>query len=160
MRSTVPGLFGPALSGPGLFGPGLFGPGSFGRCFIAFGLIALLGACAASERAEAIYLQQHLATTALTETIVAAEAEDPELAERLYGTESELDDANAPLRQAGYRKLYGGEVEGELEWAILDSLDGCAAKTQEVEILLWRVDPETAKYFLGGADIASAASEN
>ncbi len=74
--------------------------------------------------------------------------------------ESEFDDACALLRQAGYRKMYGGEVDGELEWAILDSLDGCAAKTQEVEILLWRVDPETAKYFLGGADIASAASEN
>ncbi len=129
-------------------GPDSFGPGLFGRCFIAVGLIALLGACATSERAEAIYLQQHRATTALTETIVAAEAEDPELAERLYGTESELDDACAPLRQAGDRKLHGGEV------------DGCAAKTQEVEIRLWRVDPETAKYFLGGADIASAASEN
>ncbi len=150
MRSTVPGVF----------GPGLFGPGLFGRCFIAFGLIALLGACAISERAETIYLQQHRATTALTETIVAAEAEDPELAERLYAAESELDDACAPLRQAGYRKLYGGEIDGELEWTILDSLGGCVAKTQEVEILLWRIDPETAKYFLGGADIASAASEN
>ncbi len=139
---------------------GLFGFGLFGRCFTAFGLIALLGACATSERAEAIYLQQHRATTALTETIVAAEAEDPELAERLYGTELELDDACAPLREAGYRKLYGGEVDGDLQWVILDSLDGCAAKTQEVEVLLWRVDPETAKYFLGGADIASAASEN
>ncbi len=138
----------------------LFGPGLFGRCCAALGLLALLGACATSERAGAIYLQQHRATTALTETIVAAEAEDPELAERLYATESELDDACAPLRQAGYRKLYGGEVDGELEWAILDSLDGCAAKAQEVEILLWRIDPETAKYFLGGADMASAASEN
>ena len=141
-------------------GPDSFGPVSFGRCFAAFDLLPLLGACATSERAEAIYLQQHRATTALTETIVAAEAADPELAERLYGTESELDDACAPLRQAGDRKLHGGEVDGELAWAILDSLDGCAAKTQEVEIRLWRVDPETAKYFLGGADIASAASEN
>jgi hypothetical protein len=134
--------------------------GLFGHCFTAFGLIALLGACATGERAEAIYLQQHRATTALAETIVAAEAEDPELAERLYDTESEIDDACAPLRQAGYRKLYGGEVDGDLQWVILDSLDGCAAKTQEVEVLLWRVDPETAKYFLGGADIALAASEN
>ncbi len=82
MRSTGPDSF-----GPDSFGPGSFGPGLFGRCFTAFGLIALLGACATSERAEAIYLQQHRATTALTETIVAAEAEDPELAERLYGTE-------------------------------------------------------------------------
>ncbi len=49
MRSTVPDLFGPALFGPGMFGPGLFGLGLFGRCFIAFGLIALLSACAASE---------------------------------------------------------------------------------------------------------------
>ncbi len=145
MRSTVPGCFGLGL---------------FGRCFTAFGLIALLGACAISERAEAIYLRQHRATTALNETIIAAEAENPELAERLYGTESEFDNACTALRRAGYRKMYGGEFDGGLEWAILDSLDGCAAKTQEVEALLWRVDPETAKYFLGGADIASAASEN
>ncbi len=40
------------------------------------------------------------------------------------------------------------------------ALASCAAKTQEVEVLLWRVDPETARYFLGASDIASAASEN
>ncbi len=135
-------------------------PGLMGRCCAAIGLLALLGACAPSERAAAVYLQQHRATTALTESIVAAEAEDPALAERLYVTESELDDACAPLREAGYRELYGDEVDSVLEWAIAASLEGCAAKTQEVEILLWRVDPETARYFLGDSDIASAAKRN
>ena len=46
-------------------------------------ILAPLGACAIGERAEAIYLQRHRATTALTETIVAAEVEDPELYESL-----------------------------------------------------------------------------
>jgi hypothetical protein len=140
MRSTIPGLI--------------------GRCCAALGLLALLGACATSERAEALYLQQHRATTALTETIVVAETEDPALAERLYVSETELDEACAALREAGYRKLYGDRVDSALEWAIVESLDVCAAKTQEVEILLWRVDPETARYFLGAADMASAASPN
>jgi len=111
MRGTISGLFGFAL---------------FGRCFTAFGLIALLGACATSERAEAIYLQQHRATTALTETIVAAEAEDPELAERLYGTESELDDACAPLRQAGDRKLHG--ARSTASWSERSSIPSTAAR--------------------------------
>ncbi len=131
-----------------------------GRCAAALGLLALLAACDMSERAEALYLQQHRATTALTETIVVAETEDPSLAERLYVSESELDEACAPLREAGYRKLYGEEVDSALEWAIVESLDACAAKAQEVELLLWRVDPETANYFLGGADMASAGTQN
>ncbi len=134
--------------------------GAFGGCLAVLGLVTGLGGCTLSERAETVYLQQHRASTALTETIVFVEEADPKLADSLYETESALDDACAPLREASYRKLGGETIDSDLEWAIVDSLDGCAAETQEVERLLWRIDPETARFFLGTPDLASAAQPN
>ena len=131
-----------------------------GRRCAAVGLAAFLGACALSERAEIIYLDQHHATIALIEAIEVAEADDPALADRLYGTEGDLDEACAPLREASYRKMSGRELDGALQRAILDSLDGCAAKTREVEGLLWRVDPETATYFFPSQNVASVGTAN
>ena len=131
-----------------------------GRRCAAVGLAAFLGACAIGERAETIYMEQHHVTIALIEAITVAEADDPALADRLYGTENDLDDACAPLREASYRKMSGRELDGALRRAILDSLDGCAAKTGEVVGLLWRVDPETAAYFSPSQNLASAGTAN
>ncbi len=145
--------------GRGRLGDCLLGS-TWGRCCAAAGLAALLGACTLSQRAETIYMDQHHVTIALIEAIEVAEAGDPALADRLYGTEGDLDEACAPLREASYRKMSGREMDGALQRAILDSLDGCAAKTREVEGLLWRVDPETATYYFPGQDVASAATAN
>ncbi len=134
--------------------------GFWGRRCAAVGLAAFLGACAIGERAETVYMDRHHVNIALIESIAVAETEDPALADRLYGTESDLDQACAPLREASYRKMSGRELDGALEIAILDSLDGCAAKTREVEGLLWRVDPETATYFFPSQDLASAGTAN
>ena len=131
-----------------------------GRRCAAVGLAAFLGACAISERAETIYMDQHRVTIALIEAITVAEADDPALADRLYGTETDLDEACAPLREASYRKMSGRELDGALQSAILDSLDGCAAKTREVVGLLWRVDPATAAYFFPSQDLASVGTAN
>jgi hypothetical protein len=133
---------------------------SWGRRIVAAGLAAALGACAISERAEAIYMDQLHAATALIDAIAAAEASDPALADRLYGTENDLDDACAPLREAGYRKMSGQKLDGALERAILGTMDGCAAKTREVVSLLWQVDPETAAYFFPDRELASAGATN
>ncbi len=141
------------------YGRGRLG-GYWGRRYAAVGLAAFLGACALSERAETIYMDQHHVTIALIEAITVAEADDPALADQLYGTETDLDEACAPLREASYRKMSGRELDGALQRAILESLDGCAAKTREVEGLLWRVDPETATYFFASQDVASAATAN
>ncbi len=137
---------------------------AFGGCLAVLGLVAGLGGCTLSERAETVYLQQHRASTALIETIVFAEEADPKLADSLYDTESALDDACAALREASYRKMGGEAIDSDLEWAIVDSLDGCAAKTQEVELMLWRIDPETARYFLRPpewlrSDLAAASTQ-
>jgi hypothetical protein len=132
----------------------------WGQRIAAAGLAAALGACAIGERAETIYMDQQHAATALIDAIAVAEASDPALADRLYGTENELDDACAPLREAGYRKMSGQEMDGALERAIWRSMDGCAAKTREVVNLLWRVDPDTAAYFFPDRDVASARAAN
>ncbi len=132
----------------------------WGRRCAAVGLAGFLGACAIGERAETIYMNQHHATIALIEAITVAETGDPALADHLYGTENALDEACAPLREASYRKMSGRDMDGVLQRAILDSLDGCAAKTREVESLLWRVDPETATYFFPSRNVASAGTAN
>ena len=133
---------------------------SWGPRIAAAGLAAALGACAISERAKTIYMDQQHAATALIDAIAVAEASDPALADRLYGTENDLDDACAPLREAGYRKMSGQEMDGALERAIWHTMDGCAAKTREVVSLLWRVDPDTAAYFFPDRDVASARAAN
>ena len=138
--------------------------GAFGGCLAVLGLVTGLGGCTLSERAETVYLQQHRASTALTETIVFAEEADPKLADSLYDTQSALDDAYAALREASYRKMGGETIDSDLEWAIVDELDGCAAKTHEVERMLWRIDPETARYFLlppelRRSDLAAASTQ-
>lgn len=129
----------------------------WGPRIAAAGLAAALGACAISERAETIYMDQQHAATALIDAIAVAEASNPALADRLYGTENDLDDACAPLRQGGYRKMSGQEMDGALERAIWRTMDNCAAKTREVVSLLWRVDPDTAADFFPVRDVASAS---
>ena len=123
-------------------------PGRIGGAFAALGLIALLGACALSDRAESLYLRQHRVAAALAETIVMNETRDPLLADSLYGAETDLNEACAPLRRAGYLRFAGEEIDSELEWAIVNSLDGCAAKTAQTETLLWRISPEITAFFL------------
>ncbi|MFQ6018724.1 MAG: hypothetical protein ACE5KF_11080 [Kiloniellaceae bacterium] len=130
------------------------------RCGAATVIVAVLGGCTLNERAEAVYLRQQRASTALIEAIVAAEDENPALAESLYDTEAAFNDVCAPLRRASYRRLYAEEIEGDLEWAIFLALEDCASKTGDVERLLWQVDPENARYYLGSPDLASAPEQD
>jgi hypothetical protein len=114
----------------------------------ALGLVAVLGGCALSERAETLYLRQHKVATALAEMIVANEIRNPDLAEALYAAEAEFDQACGPLRRAGYLRLQAEEISTQLEWEIVNSMGRCARKTEEMEDLLWRINPEIAAFFL------------
>jgi len=134
------------------------GTGGIGRRVAALGLVAALGGCALGERAETLYLRQHRAATALAETIAVNETENPPLAESLYTAEAEFDQACEALRRAGYLRLQAEEISSELEWDIVKSLDGCALKTEEMEGLLWRVNPDIAAYFLPTPAVASEQS--
>ncbi|MFQ5775829.1 MAG: hypothetical protein ACE5GS_15005 [Kiloniellaceae bacterium] len=122
-------------------------------------LLAALGGCALGARAEAVYLQQHKASGALAETILAVETDQPALAEELYGLEDELGAACAPLREAGHRRWFGQEVDGDLEWAVVRALDTCEAKAREVERLVRWASPEAAGYSLAGPEHPAAGAD-
>ena len=125
-----------------------------GRC-AALGLVAMLSACALSERAETLYLRQHRVAATLAETIASNEERDPPLADTLYAAEADLNAACEPLRHAGYLHLQAKEIDDELEWAIVNSLEACAARTDATEALLWRLSPDIAAFFLPPPSSAS-----
>ncbi len=116
---------------------------------IAAFLAAALTGCAVGERAETLYLYQHRLLVALTTAIVAMEPHDPELADRLYDSEDELNKVCRALWRAGRRWIEKHEIDGDLRWQVFTSLDACAERTREVETLLWEIDPETAERYLG-----------
>ncbi len=123
---------------------------------IAAFMAAALAGCAVGERAETLYLYQHRLLVALTSTIVTIEPHDPELADRLYDSEDELNTVCRALWRAGSRRIEAQEIEGGLRWQVFASLDACAEKTREVETLLREVDPEAAERYLGDGDHPSA----
>lgn len=134
------------------------GMNRIGGCCAAVGLMATLGACALSDRAETLYHRQHRVAAALAETIVINETRDPLLADSLYGTETDLNEACAPLRRAGYLRFQDEEIDSALEWEIVNALDGCAAKTDQTETLLWRISPEITAFFLPPSTVATRTS--
>ncbi len=115
-------------------------------------LAAAPSACTVGERAEALYLHQHRLLAALTTTINAIEPGDPDLADRLYDKEDELNLACRALWEAGERRVEAREIQDGLRWRVFAILESCAEKSREVEALIWRVDPDTAEIYLGGRE--------
>ncbi len=112
-------------------------------------LVTALGACSIGVHAEALYSFQHRVLAALTSTITAVEPDHPDLADHLYDKEDELYSACQALWEAGKRRIEGREIEDDLRWQVFVILESCAEKTREVEALVWRVDPDTAEFYLG-----------
>ena len=110
--------------------------------------LAALAGCSVGDRAKALLVQQNRTLAALTLTIAAVEERDPELADRLYDTEDDLNGACEPLLRAGSRKLQDKEIGDDLEWQVYDSLELCEEKTLEVARLLWVLDPDSAGRYL------------
>ena len=110
--------------------------------------LAALAGCSVRDRAKALLVQQNRTLAALTLTISTVEERDPDLADRLYDTEDDLNGACGPLLQAGSRKLQNKEVGSDLGWQVYDSLDLCEQKTLEVARLLWVLDPDSAGRYL------------
>ncbi len=122
---------------------------------IRLGLIAAfmataLAGCAARERAETLFLYHHRLLIALISTIDTIEPYEPELADRLYDSEDELNTVCRALQQASSRRIEGREIEDGLRWQVFASLNACAEKAREVETLLREIDPETAEQVLLG----------
>ncbi len=115
-------------------------------------LAATPSACTVGERAEALYFHQHRLLAALTSTINVVEPDDPDLADRLYDSEDELNSACRALWEAGARRVEAREIGDGLRWQVFTILESCAEKTREVEALIWRVDPDTAEIYLGAPE--------
>ncbi len=94
-------------------------------------------------------MYQHRLLTALTYVINVVEPDDPDLADRLYDSEDELNSACRALWEAGERRVEAREIGDGLRWQVFTMLESCAEKTREVEALIWRVDPDTAEIYLG-----------
>ncbi len=144
--------------GAGSVAGNLFGEGTILRTTlrtIQLGLIAAfiaaaLAGFAAVERTETLYLYQHRILVVLISTIDTIEPYDPELADRLYDSEDELNTVCRALQQASSRRIEGREIEGDLRWRVFVSLNACAEKAREVETLLREIGPETAEQVLLG----------
>ena len=118
---------------------------------LAAGVLVMgLAACGTmNAEAEDVFLKQNQVSSALMQAIMAAELEDPGLADRLYGQEAELRHACGPLQKAGYQDLHAEEVDGSTKLAAFNALRACAVKSTELVQLIWQVDPVTAKGYLG-----------
>lgn len=113
--------------------------------------------CASMQRdAEAVYLQQHQVSAALTEAIFTAEPENQDLVDRLYGAESELREACSALQQVGYRKYTNEPIDSFLALNAFASVDHCAAKTAEVARLIRLVDSAAAAAWFEDGDFHRA----
>ncbi len=86
---------------------------------IAAFMAAAFAGCAVGERAETLYLYQHRLLVALISTIDTIEPHDPELADRLYDSEDELNTVCRTLQQASSRWIEGHEIEGGLSHVVV-----------------------------------------
>ena len=118
------------------------------RIILTGAALATLAGCSTEARANALYLHQNKTLSALTTAIDAIEPKDPDLADRLYDTEDELQAACAALMEAGVRRVHAQEIDGDLKWRVFQELDDCERKTYEAERMLWDVDPDSAGRYL------------
>ena len=116
-----------------------------------------LGGCAAMTEGDEVFLQQHRATVALTQAVMAAEFENPDAVDVLYEGEAALNDACAPLQSVAYRRSNNESVYPWHKMAAYESLEACMVQIHVIEDLLWRVDPETAEHYLNPSVVSASA---
>ena len=84
------------------------------------------------DRAAAVFTYQNQVSAALAETIVEAETYELPLLDALYMVEEQLNEACAPLQEAGRRHIEGEELGGLLQIAVYNALESCKSKSEEV----------------------------
>jgi hypothetical protein len=132
---------------------------SFRTALAGLAMAVSLGGCASMTGGDRIFLQQHQATVALTQAVMAAEYDNPDAVDVLYDGEMALNQACGPLQAVAYRKSNDETVYPWHHMAAYDSLDDCNAQIEAVEDLLWRVDPETAGHYLGRSLISARVEQ-
>ncbi|MGI9388129.1 MAG: hypothetical protein ACR2OX_11925, partial [Methyloligellaceae bacterium] len=108
---------------------------------------------------ETVFVDQNKAAAALGTMLMEAEMQDPKQTDRLYGAETTLAEACAPLRRAAQRKMADEEVSFELELRIFNSLDRCATETKRVEQMVWETNPEVGQFYLTSASAGTQAGK-
>lgn len=84
------------------------------------------------DQAAAIFTYQNQVSASLAQTIGEAEAHGLPLLDALYTVEEQLNEACAPLQEAGRRHMDGEDLSSFLQIAVYNAMDGCAAKSEEV----------------------------
>ena len=96
---------------------------------------------------------------ALTHAVMAAEFDNPDVADMLYESESALNQACGALQSVAYRKSNNETVYPWHHMAAYGALETCSAQIHAVEDLLWRVDPETAEHYLDQALVSASVDQ-
>lgn len=84
------------------------------------------------ERVTTIFTAQNQVSAALAEKIIEAEVENVAILDALYAVEEQLNDACAPVQEAGRRHIDGEALSGMLQINVFNTMDDCEAKTEEV----------------------------
>lgn len=131
---------------------------AWGVRFALLVAMALTG-CASMRQGDQIFLQQNRASTALTQALLVAEAENPDTLDLLYDNEAALNEACAALQEVAYRRMQEEPVAPWLKFAAFGDLEGCATQSRAIEELLWEIDPETATHYLDPPLVSAMAEQ-
>src|SRR3546814_10503415 len=83
------------------------------------------------DQVAAIFTYQNQVSASLAQTIGEAEAHGLPLPDALYTVEEQLNEACAPLQEAGRRHMDGEDLSSLLQIAAYNAMDGCAANSEE-----------------------------
>ena len=84
------------------------------------------------DRVATIFTYQNQVSAALAQSIVEAEVDGLAILDALYAVEEQLNEACAPLQEAGRRHIDGETLGGLLQIAVFNAMEECEVKTDEV----------------------------
>lgn len=121
---------------------------------VALHSLLLLAGC--EGHAREVFNQQHQLSVALMHATTAAEMEGSDRVGLLYDAEKRLKEACAAMKRAAYLKMNQQEVDGATGLAVMGTLDDCERTAKETEELLWQVNPDIARDFLGERTVSAS----
>lgn len=104
------------------------------------------------QRAANVFTYQNQVSASLAETIMLAESHDLPLLDALYTIEEQLNVACAPLQEAGRRHIEGEDVGSLLQLAVLNAMEDCEAKSEEVAYYVRLARSYSERLPVGGGD--------
>jgi hypothetical protein len=99
------------------------------RCLAILTAISMVGGCAYGE---SVFERQNQLGQRLASEIMLTEGKNPQIADRLYAFEDDLNFKCADLQKAASRKMGGGSLFWWEEVGVFFSLTGCDAAWQKI----------------------------